>query len=84
MQRQAGWDVRVIQELQAFVQNQAMTQQEGDDRLIALPTWLRTTLFALPWVRDLPVQLLAFGLIPVHVAPALRAPAAVRHQTPQA
>lgn len=72
VQRRAGWDVRLIQGVQAFVQNQAVTQQTKTNRVIALPTWLRTTLFALPVVRDLPVQLLAFGLIPVHVAPALR------------
>jgi len=70
VQRRAGWDVSLIQGLQAFVQNQAVTQKEQADTLIALPSWLRTTLFALPVVRDLPVRLLAFGLVPVHVQTA--------------
>jgi 2-polyprenyl-6-methoxyphenol hydroxylase-like FAD-dependent oxidoreductase len=75
VQRQAGWDVGLIQRLQAFVQNQAVAEKVEIDKVIALPTWLRTTLFALPVVRDLPVRLLAFGLIPVRVSPGLREPA---------
>lgn len=73
VQRRAAWDTGLIQRLQAFVQNQAVTEKAQVDTVIALPGWLRETLFALPVVRDLPVRLLAFGLVPVHLARALRA-----------
>lgn len=66
VQRKVAWEVRMIQSFQAFIQNSTNKDADKvDDTIIGFPKFIRDMLFSVPFVRDLPVKLLAFGLVPV-------------------
>jgi len=67
VQRQRELPTRVIQALQAQAQNQVVKRalQPGSGFLISRPLQV---LFSLPFIRDIPVRLIALGLWPVRVA----------------
>ncbi|MBF2004692.1 MAG: FAD-dependent oxidoreductase [Chlorogloeopsis fritschii C42_A2020_084] len=62
VQRQRELPTRVIQAFQSLVQQQIFARVLSSDQLLQLPAWLR-----LPWLRDFPVRLVAYGLFPAHV-----------------
>jgi 2-polyprenyl-6-methoxyphenol hydroxylase-like FAD-dependent oxidoreductase len=62
VQRQRELPTRVIQAFQSFVQQQIFARVLNSNQLLQLPAWLR-----LPWLRDFPVRLVAYGLFPAHV-----------------
>lgn len=68
VQRKVAWEVRLIQGFQAFIQNSTNKDADKtDDTIIGFPKVIRDTLFSVPFIRDLPVKLLAFGLVPVRL-----------------
>ncbi len=68
VQRKVAWEVRLIQGFQAFIQNSTNKDADKtDNTIIGFPKIIRDTLLSIPFVRDLPVRLLAFGLVPVRL-----------------
>lgn len=68
VQRKVAWEVKLIQRFQAFIQNSTNKDPDKlDDTIIGFPKAVRETLFAIPFIRDLPVKLLAFGVVPVRL-----------------
>lgn len=66
VQRKVAWEIRTIQGFQAFIQNSTNKDADKtDNTIIGFPKIIRNTLLSIPFVRDLPVKLLAFGLVPV-------------------
>ncbi len=62
MQRQRELPTRIIQAFQSFIQQQIFARVLNSNQLLQLPGWLR-----LPWLRDLPARLVAYGVFPAHV-----------------
>ncbi|RUR85005.1 FAD-dependent oxidoreductase [Chlorogloeopsis fritschii PCC 9212] len=62
VQRQRQLPTRVIQAFQSLVQQRIFARVLNSNQLLQLPAWLR-----LPWLRDFPVRLVAYGLFPAHV-----------------
>ena len=68
VQRKVAWEVRMTQGFQAFIQNSKYKDvNKIDDTIIGFPKIIRDTLLSIPFVRDLPVKFLAFGLVPVRL-----------------
>lgn len=66
VQRKVAWEVTMIQGFQAFIQNSTNKDaNKTDDTIIGFPKAIRDTFLSVPFIRDLPVRLLAFGLVPV-------------------
>jgi 2-polyprenyl-6-methoxyphenol hydroxylase-like FAD-dependent oxidoreductase len=68
IQDRVAWEIRFVQGIQAAAQDSAPRPGE----VIGLPTIARLIL-RIPVVRDLPIFLLSFGLVPVRVSRRLRA-----------
>ncbi len=66
VQRQRELTVRIIQFLQARIQDRVLEPTLGGDREFQLP-WIARALTRLPWVRLLPARILAYGVIRPHV-----------------
>ncbi len=62
VQRQRELPTRVIQAFQSFIQQRIFARVLNSNQLLQLPVWLR-----LPWLRELPAKLVAYGLFPAHV-----------------
>ncbi|MER3490887.1 MAG: monooxygenase [Mastigocladus sp. ERB_26_2] len=62
VQRQREFPTRVIQAFQSLVQQLIFARVLNSNQLLQLPGWLR-----LPWLRDLPARLVAYGVFPAHV-----------------
>ncbi|MFQ4145117.1 FAD-dependent oxidoreductase [Chlorogloeopsis sp. ULAP02] len=62
VQRQRELPTRVIQAFQSLVQQRIFARVLNSNQLLQLPAWLR-----LPWLRDFPLRLVAYGLFPAHV-----------------
>ncbi|PMB11448.1 monooxygenase [Fischerella thermalis CCMEE 5205] len=62
VQRQRELPTRIIQAFQSFIQQQIFARVLNSNQLLQLPGWLR-----LPWLRDLPARLVAYGVFPAHV-----------------
>jgi 2-polyprenyl-6-methoxyphenol hydroxylase-like FAD-dependent oxidoreductase len=70
IQDRVAWEIRFVQGIQAAAQDSAPRPGE----VIGLPPIARLIL-RIPIVRDLPIFLLSFGLVPVRVSRRLRASA---------
>ncbi len=66
VQRQREWPTRVIQRIQTQAQNRIVAAALKPGRLFNLPLFLRL-LLKIPYLRDLPARVVAFGVRPVHV-----------------
>jgi 2-polyprenyl-6-methoxyphenol hydroxylase-like FAD-dependent oxidoreductase len=66
VQREREWPTRVIQAIQAVIQERLLASALDAHQPFTLPRLVRL-LPHLPLVRDLPARLLAFGIRPVHV-----------------
>ncbi len=62
VQRQRELPTKIIQALQALVQEQILSPALNLEQSFKPPAWLR-----LPILRDIPAWLIAFGVFPVHV-----------------
>ncbi|PMB40031.1 monooxygenase [Fischerella thermalis CCMEE 5330] len=62
VQRRRELPTRIIQAFQSFIQQQIFARVLNSNQLLQLPGWLR-----LPWLRDLPARLVAYGVFPAHV-----------------
>lgn len=62
VQRQRELSTRIIQAFQSFIQQQIFARVLNSNQLLQLPGWL-----PLPWLRDLPARLVAYGVFPAHV-----------------
>lgn len=62
VQRQREFPTRVIQAFQSLVQQLIFARVLNSNQLLQLPSWLR-----LPWLRELPARLVAYGVFPAHV-----------------
>jgi 2-polyprenyl-6-methoxyphenol hydroxylase-like FAD-dependent oxidoreductase len=71
VQRRREWPTRIIQALQAALQQRVTAPALRPDATPGLPTATRVFL-ALPLLRDLPARLIAFGVWPVHLHGPLR------------
>jgi len=66
VQRRREWPTRIIQRLQALIQNRVLSATLASDRPFTPPAFLRL-LLRVPVLRDLPSRIVAFGIWPVHV-----------------
>jgi 2-polyprenyl-6-methoxyphenol hydroxylase-like FAD-dependent oxidoreductase len=66
VQRQREWPTRVIQAVQAQMQNRVLAAALRPGRQFSLPLFVRL-LLKVPYLRDLPARVIAFGVRPVHV-----------------
>ncbi len=66
VQRRREWPTRIIQRLQALIQNRVLSAALASDRPFTPPAFLRL-LLRVPVLRDLPSRIVAFGIWPVHV-----------------
>ncbi len=64
---------RIIQAFQRFMQRQIVNNALQDAQPFDLPFGFRL-LTSIPWLRDMPARMVAFGPRRVHVAPALAEP----------
>jgi 2-polyprenyl-6-methoxyphenol hydroxylase-like FAD-dependent oxidoreductase len=71
VQRRRDWPTRIIQALQAAIQQRVTAPALRPDATPGLPTATRVFL-TLPLLRDLPARLIAFGVWPVHLHGPLR------------
>ena len=71
IQRRRELTVRLIQRLQAVIQDQLLGPALGSGEAFRVPIWARL-LLATPGLRDLPPRLIAYGLDRPRVARALR------------
>ncbi|MBD2434637.1 MULTISPECIES: FAD-dependent oxidoreductase [Fischerella] len=62
VQRRRELPTRIIQAFQSFIQQQIFARVLNSNQLLQLPGWLR-----LPWLRELPARLVAYGVFPAHV-----------------
>ncbi|MBA2748541.1 MAG: FAD-dependent oxidoreductase [Tatlockia sp.] len=62
VQRQRELPTKIIQALQALVQEQILSPALNLEQSFKPPAWLR-----LPILRDIPAWLIAFGVFPIHV-----------------
>src|SRR5215471_15147231 len=60
IQRQREWPTRVIQRMQSMMQNNLMTRAFQSTRPSNVP-WLLKLLLKIPFLRDIPSRLIAFG-----------------------
>ncbi|MDJ0618188.1 MAG: FAD-dependent oxidoreductase [Calothrix sp. MO_192.B10] len=67
VQRQRELSIRTIQGFQTFIQKHIIAKALQSDNTLKLPMYL-----SLPILRDIPAQLLSFGILPVHVNNRLR------------
>ncbi len=75
VQRQREPAVRVIQWVQSFLQDQLLRPAIESNRHLRMPLPVRL-LFRVPWVREIPARLMAYGVGRPHVhTPALARPA---------
>jgi 2-polyprenyl-6-methoxyphenol hydroxylase-like FAD-dependent oxidoreductase len=61
VQRQREWPTRVIQALQSTMQKRMIASVLQTQRTLKIPWWVRL-FFRIPFLRDLPARLLAFGV----------------------
>jgi 2-polyprenyl-6-methoxyphenol hydroxylase-like FAD-dependent oxidoreductase len=66
VQRQRELAVRVVQGLQSFVQDQVLERALETRGVFRLPPIVRL-LLEVPWLRDLPARLVAYGIVRPHV-----------------
>lgn len=66
VQRQREWPTRLIQSYQTLVQQRLLASTLNSNQLLTFPLFFRLCL-RLPVMRNLPAQLMAFGLWPAHV-----------------
>lgn len=60
VQQQREWPTKVIQAIQSFIQKRLIANVLGSQETITIPRSVRL-LFRIPFLRDLPARLLAFG-----------------------
>lgn len=61
VQRQREFPTKVIQRVQSFLQRRLVANVLGSQRVTNIP-WQLRVLVRIPWVRDLPPRLIAFGI----------------------
>ena len=66
VQRRREWPTRIIQTFQSFVQKRVLANALGSDKPFTVPPSARF-LLRVPYIRDLPARLVAFGVWPAHV-----------------
>ena len=66
VQRQREWPTRIIQAVQAFAQKRVIANVLRSQESVRIPGYVRL-LFRVPFLRDLPARLIAFGVKRVHV-----------------
>lgn len=66
VQRRREWPTRIIQSLQTFAQQRVIASALQGDRPLTPPRALRIAT-KIPWLRDLPARVIAFGVWPVRV-----------------
>ncbi|HEU4593967.1 MAG TPA: FAD-dependent oxidoreductase [Pyrinomonadaceae bacterium] len=66
VQHQREWPTRVIQAVQTQIQNRIVAAALKPGQQFNLPLLLRI-LLKIPYLRDLPARIIAFGVRPVHV-----------------
>ena len=66
VQRRREWPVRVIQRLQAAIQSGVIAPALRGQAKLRVP-WFVRLLFRVPWLRDVPARLLAYGVRPERV-----------------
>jgi 2-polyprenyl-6-methoxyphenol hydroxylase-like FAD-dependent oxidoreductase len=72
VQRKRVWPVRVIQALQKQMQQRVIASALQSQHMLSVP-WFVRLFFRVPYLRDLPARLVAFGLVRVRVSPELLA-----------
>jgi 2-polyprenyl-6-methoxyphenol hydroxylase-like FAD-dependent oxidoreductase len=60
VQRQREWPTRVIQRMQSTMQDRLMVRALQSTRPVTVP-WQFKLFFKIPFVRDIPSKLIAFG-----------------------
>lgn len=66
VQRQREWPTRIIQALQTLAQRRIIASALQADRPLT-PPWALRIFARIPWLRDLPVRVMAFGVWPVRM-----------------
>jgi 2-polyprenyl-6-methoxyphenol hydroxylase-like FAD-dependent oxidoreductase len=66
VQRQRQWPTRVIQRIQTIIQQRVIAGALQANRTFRLPFVLRL-LLKIPYLRNLPAKILAFGVRKVHL-----------------
>jgi len=66
VQRQREWPTWFIQKLQTMAQKQVIAEALDPNKEFTIPMVARI-LFRIPWLRDLPARLIAFGVRRVHL-----------------
>jgi 2-polyprenyl-6-methoxyphenol hydroxylase-like FAD-dependent oxidoreductase len=61
VQRQRQWPTRVIQRIQTFIQKRVIAGALQANRIFRIPPIFRI-LLKIPWLRDLPARIVAFGV----------------------
>jgi 2-polyprenyl-6-methoxyphenol hydroxylase-like FAD-dependent oxidoreductase len=72
VRRKRLWPVRVIQGLQKQMQQRVIASALQSQKMLSIP-WFVRLFFRVPYLRDLPARLVAFGLVRVRVSPELLA-----------
>ncbi|MCW5854067.1 MAG: FAD-dependent oxidoreductase [Anaerolineae bacterium] len=62
VQRQREWPTRIMQRFQTLLQDRIVAGAFDPDKPFKLPWIVR-----LPWLRDLPLRFIAYGIWPVHL-----------------
>jgi 2-polyprenyl-6-methoxyphenol hydroxylase-like FAD-dependent oxidoreductase len=66
VQREREWPTRIIQAIQTQVQNRVVAAALRPGQQFGLPLFIRI-LLRIPFFRDLPARILAFGVRPAHI-----------------
>jgi 2-polyprenyl-6-methoxyphenol hydroxylase-like FAD-dependent oxidoreductase len=69
VQQEREWPTRVIQSAQSTMQNRILASVLSSQSVPRIP-WLLRLFFAIPWLRDIPARVLAFGVRRVRVEEA--------------
>jgi hypothetical protein len=72
VQRQRMWPTRVIQRIQTLAQKRVIAAALNPNQQFKLPLAARIFLH-IPWLRDLPARVIAFGVRRVRLRPELLA-----------
>ncbi len=71
LQRERELPTRIIQKIQTLVQERVIAAALRSNQTLRLPFLLRL-LLKIPYLRDAPARIIAFGFRPAHVKPELR------------
>jgi len=71
VQREREWPTRIIQKIQALAQEQVIAAALRSNQTLRLP-FLARLLLKIPFLRNIPARIMAFGFRPVHVKKELQ------------